>query len=463
MFNNKNGKTNGSGTTNGNPPKTKKKIHPAIKFAIIVFGMVFAFIIVGGYALASYIGDSTYEQAKLPNNVYVNTTQKKPGTIQAVKNLFEQVPERTNFMIAGVDDEGGGIRSDTIIMGSFSRSTKQISLVSVPRDLMVSIPEDDVKEYNSEGIYPPSYMKLNEILAYIGPEYGIGALKRQLEHEFGVKLDYYVKVDTQGFRDIIDAIGGVEMTLARDYYYYDPTQNLLIDLKAGPQRLNGKDAEGLVRFRADYGAGDIKRIEVQQGFLGELFRQTLQRENLMQHAPELLRVVLDNVTTDMTLTQATKYLQFLPALSAENLEMYSLASLELYNYTPYQGPDGLSYIRLDRDYVDEIIDEAFYGKGGETPPEDSKELKIAVLNGSGASGVAKETKEMLEEKGYTVSEIGDYTGRQEQNDRIFVKKSGYGQDLRALLEGSEILVDKSGVIAGSDITIVMGTNNNKEE
>lgn len=430
--------------------KPKKKMNPVLKFFGIVFGIVFTFLIVAGVSAMVYVSNKMVDQSGRTAPATFVDANKPEAVHEAPTVSISKVPEQTTFAIFGVDEDE--IRTDVMIVGSFNSKTRKIGLISVPRDIMVSIPDDVTRALNDNYIYPPRFMKMNEVLAYVGEEYGMWAVMEQLEHELGVKLDYYAKMNTAGFRKIVDALGGVDMTLERDYQYYDPDQDLRIDLKAGPQHLDGKNAEGLVRYREDYQNGDLQRIEVQQKFMDELFRQALNRDNLVKNAPQVLSTLLDCVTTDISLTQASRYLQFIPSISPNNIDMYALTG---YNF---RAEDGKAYLKLDTEHKDECVDLVFFG-GNDDPPEDSKELRLAVLNGSGVTGLARKTSESLTEAGYTVDQIGDFGGQRVEQDRIFVKKEGFGKDLQALFPGSEIVVDKKIVVEDTDITIVMGTHN----
>lgn len=87
-----------------------------------------------------------------------------------------------------------------------------------------------------------------------------------VESNLCVQIDNYICMDTAGFRDIINALGGLDIDVPFDMEYEDPEQNLYIHLKAGPQHLNGEEAEQFVRFRKAYVTGDIGRISDRKFF-----------------------------------------------------------------------------------------------------------------------------------------------------------------------------------------------------
>lgn len=117
-------------------------------------------------------------------------------------------------------------RTDTIIVANYNPQTKSIRIVSVPRDTLISINDRNVK---------------------INSAYAIGGypkIKSEVENLLNININYIVKVDYNAFREIIDAIGGIEMKIDRNMIYDDEGQNLHINFKAGETvTLDGKKAE----------------------------------------------------------------------------------------------------------------------------------------------------------------------------------------------------------------------------
>ena len=132
----------------------------------------------------------------------------------------------------------------------FDSEEQRTSLVSMPRDTRVKIASDVVSYMEKESKYYQSPTKLNAVHAYVGKEKGPEMTVKQLEDILGIEIDHYVKVDLNAFRKIVDAIGGVEVDVPQNMFYEDPYQDLYINLKKGPQLLDGDKAEQLVRFRS---------------------------------------------------------------------------------------------------------------------------------------------------------------------------------------------------------------------
>ena len=164
---------------------------------------------------------------------------------------FFSAPNKT-ILVMGTDN--AGLRTDVLMLGFINGRKKSIDVVSIPRDTQVKIGS--------------RYYKINSAYAIGQEEQTI----ETVENLLGVEIDGYVKFSFETFRETIDAIGGVDFDVPQDMFYEDPYQDLYIDLKAGPQHLNGGEAEGLVRYRR-YPTGDEGRIAVQQEFIKEIIRQ----------------------------------------------------------------------------------------------------------------------------------------------------------------------------------------------
>jgi LCP family protein required for cell wall assembly len=294
----------------------------------------------------------------------------------------------------------------------------------------------------------PDTVKINEVHAYAGKEKANEYSVKEVERLLGIDIDYFVKVDIEAFRKIVDQIGGVEMTLDRDYYYVDRAGGLYINLKAGPQTLNGEQAEQLVRYRKDY--GDLGRIQTQQKFLKAFAQKMLSPSNI-KNAPAIVKILFDYVETDVDLTDALQYVQYLDDIDLNNIEMTTIPG-----EAQYIG--NKSYFIHDEEGTKELVEKIFFSddKNEATTTANSKNARIEVLNGGSVSGLAQTTGDQLKSDGYNVVHIGNYEGTREQNTRIFVRKEGWGEDLKAYFKNSTVIVDESALSDDVDIQIVLG-------
>ena len=189
----------------------------------------------------------------------------------------------STVLIAGADE--GGLRTDTMMLLTVDAAAGVLRLTSVPRDTLTNGTWNVPKLNSAYGVYG-------------GGAEGMEGVIKHLTDVIGFRPDGYAVVELDAFIEAVDLMGGVEFDVPQDMYYFDPTQDLLIDLKAGYQRLNGKNAMGLVRFRSGYAMADITRVSVQRDFISAALSQWLTVKNAGK-VPELMRLIKDKVVTDL--------------------------------------------------------------------------------------------------------------------------------------------------------------------
>jgi LCP family protein required for cell wall assembly len=183
----------------------------------------------------------------------------------------------TNYLIVGSDSREGmtaaeekdlhtgaaqGKRTDSMMILHVGDNGD--TLISLPRDSNVEIPS--FKGSSSGKMYPAmGENKLNAAYAYDGPT----LLVRTVEYNTGLHIDHYAEIGFEGFANIVDAVGGVTMTL--DKGFKDSYSGA--DFKAGTQTLNGKQALAFVRTRHAFATSDLERTKNQQKFLSALAHQ----------------------------------------------------------------------------------------------------------------------------------------------------------------------------------------------
>jgi LCP family protein required for cell wall assembly len=162
---------------------------------------------------------------------------------------------------AGGGTDNGTARSDTAMIVHIYRGHRRASIVSIPRDTLVSRPMC----VKADGRVVPAAtgVMFNEAYAIGGPACAV----KTVETMTGVRMDHYVEVDFSGFQHLVDALGGVPVTTTRAIDDNDSH----LHLAAGTHTLNGKQALGLVRTRHGVGDGsDLGRIRLQQAFIKAL-------------------------------------------------------------------------------------------------------------------------------------------------------------------------------------------------
>lgn len=439
-----------------------KKFKKLIKIFTITFVSILAvFVVLIGAVVIAYNHFNGTDASIQAVAKAIDSNLKQGG---ALGDLFSNVKERTNFLILGVDGSGeSGARTDFMMAGCFNSKTKRISFISIPRDTYVVMPEERRQILKNEKLWTPSdgAMKINEVAHYAGEKYGTEFAVKQVEELLNIEIEYYVKIDLDAFKYLIDEVGGVEFDVPQRMIYDDPEQKLHIDLQAGLQTLNGAQSEGVIRYRKSnssgpkspgYAMGDLQRVKVQQDFMKALTSQIFSSDKIMGNADALIKTAYKYLKTNVPITDVPKYLKYLTAINTDNIDTCTLPGVALDGSPYYYMPDGLA--------ISEVVDDIYYSSGDdEVKEESSVGKKIQVLNGTNVKGLASSKQKMLEEKGFTVDSIGDYDGVKQSNTRIVVKKKGQGGDLQKLFEGSKIEIDKT-VDSGIDILIILGTSEN---
>jgi LCP family protein required for cell wall assembly len=208
--------------------------------------------------------------------------------------------ERVNVLLVGVDVAPGRSTylTDTMLVVSIDPDTGDAAMISIPRDLY-GVPLPDGRVYDA---------KLNSLLIYASdrpdefPAGGVGTLKETIGELLGVRIHYYAQIDLLGFRDAIDAMGGVDITVARGIYdpnYADAvTGDRGFYLDPGTYHMNGTLALAYARSRLGTGDSDFTRAERQQQLLTAI-GETMTAGNLLLGLPGLLDAVKSSLATDV--------------------------------------------------------------------------------------------------------------------------------------------------------------------
>ncbi|MFH1635217.1 MAG: LCP family protein [Chloroflexota bacterium] len=203
-----------------------------------------------------------------------------PGIIFLLALLVYLIaPGRTNILLLGLDSREPGSnlgRSDTIILTTIVPSQPYVGMLSIPRDLWVDIPGYGVNRINTAHFFAEAEQ----------PGSGPFSAIETVQSNFGVDVDYFVRLRFDGILDVIDALGGVDVEFSRPMSGYS----------AGLHHLNGEQALALVRDRA--GSDDFTRMERGQLFLKALSRRIL-TPSAWAYIPETWGMIEEMVDTNI--------------------------------------------------------------------------------------------------------------------------------------------------------------------
>ncbi|MDF2821857.1 MAG: uncharacterized protein K0R15_2305 [Clostridiales bacterium] len=366
--------------------------------------------------------------------------------------------ERITVLVFG-EDKAAGL-TDVMMYVSVDMKTNKVDIISLPRDTRVEFDDQTYKVFSQVGKRLPEVIKMNSAANYYTKVDTYSAAenkearylfsKKVIEYKFGIKFDYYVQMDLNGFKQIVDAIGGVTMDVPRDLDYEDQFQDLYIHIKKGVQTLMGADAEGIVRFRHGYANADLGRIEMQQLFMKAFVKEMLSESNQLNKAKIITKMFNEGyITTNMSLTDALLYAGDLVELKSESFNMQVIPG------SP-KTIDRASYFIIDQEATNQLFTDilGIVEEEGTAKDISSKGLKIEILNGTDINGLASEYKEKLEDDELTITQIGNYGESNNEKTRIIVSKKGMGNDLKKYFNEPEIVVEE--LPDNIDIRIIIG-------
>ncbi len=374
---------------------------------------------------------------------------------------FDERHGTLNVLVLGVDDVSDVRRSDTIILARVDIDRKTASVMSVPRDTRVAIKGQKQQQ------------KINHAYAYGGIE----LLRDTVVNLTGVPVNYYLILNYTSFPKIVDAIGGVDIAVPKRMKYTDRVQNLYIDFQPGKQHMNGADGLKYVRFRMD-AMGDIGRMKRQQQF-ARAFIDKLTSPAILPRVPEVVELALSEIQTDMPVKAALQLAGQLKDMRLGNVRFFTMPGSPAYI-------GGVSYFVPDLQKTSQEMDPNFENVPAETRPEaapgdaapetaparepgdDLKEIArhfktpIAVLNGTGQTGLGRKFTSLFEKAGIEVM----YTGNAKHSDFRYclVQYSDAGTlqmalELSRLCGISEKLIRKNTL--SYPVTLILGKLNNE--
>ena len=429
--------------------KNQKK-HNGLKVLLVILGMIILFIL-------GFVGYSGYKNG-----------WGLKGMIQTAMGQDERKLADLNpltVLIMGVSEDISSKLTDTIMVASYNPKTQKATLLSIPRDTFVG------KNKNTA----TSYDKINA-LYQSSPEKTLDAVNKIT----GLDIKYYVVISNNALVQLVDEIGGVEFDVPIDMNYDDSSQDLAIHLKKGVQKLNGEQAEGLVRFRknnngtsypSEYGDNDLGRMRTQREIITEVAKQTLQLKNITKIG-SFIDIVKENVTTNIKNWSTIKdYVAYAVDFSTENIRAENIPGEAGYY-------NKLSFFIYDKKETEALIKELLEEQNGkeevasgnnvdainssvssneelDSSNENSK-IKIELLNGSGDKTLLNEVTKELKAQGYNVYKTGTTTAT---SKTTIINKSAIQSDVLDEIKkvlGVGNISSSASSSSTVDVTVIIG-------
>lgn len=454
------------------PPKYKPatgRRRVSIWRALIIGVPLTIFLIVGAYMIPLLLETKEAADKIFQENVdrpIISVTDNgtpviEPSATQQVDLPDWDKKERVNIVLLGVDDRRDGEvpRSDTMIIVTIDPANKKVGMLSIPRDLLVTIPSYGDDKINAA--YPVgSQSELG------GPALVIATI----EYNFEIPIHYYAEVDFHGFEKIVDTLGGVTLDVQApikdDEYPGEDTNYTRIVFHTGLQHMSGKTALRYARTRHD--DNDFARGDRQQEVLRAMREQGIQL-NLITKAPELVSNLGDTVRTDLSPGESIALAKLGTEIKSEDIQSYNLLSAVTEQWIPgepyYLIPDwnGINQI-LDEMQIREGTSEAQAPPSGEQPAPAATvdtSANVLVQNGTFVNLLASGAAGRLQESGFisVSTEQSPTAGSHPRSEVIYFG----GQEATARRIVEVLRLPESALVVGDpasgsayDVVVVLG-------
>lgn len=323
-------------------------------------------------------------------NLLINTVAPQPTIDSQILNNGE---ETVNFLLIGSDQRhGASFRTDTMVVAILRPNEGQVSLISIPRDLWVSIPGSENQRINTA-------YENGELNGYPGG--GAGLLKDTIQYNLGIRIDHTALVDFDGFRQIVDTLGGVDVPVScpyTDWRLIDPTFNPelednwnLYTVSPGVIHMDGDLALWYARSRQK--SSDFDRGRRSQEVLRALFNHALQT-NTLTRIPELYNNFKDSVDTDLRLGDLLQLSLYAPKMTNADIRSYYIRPPYVDSWITDQG----AYVLLpNQELLAQLLTEAL---SASTKTVERQAIKIDVMNGTSMAGYETLASNRLNYAGY---------------------------------------------------------------
>ncbi|MFT3892458.1 MAG: LCP family protein [Anaerolineales bacterium] len=347
-------------------------------------------------------------------NLLVNTVAPLPTIDASGSQVLNNGQETVNFLLIGSDKRSGtSFRTDTMVVAILRPNEGQVSLISIPRDLWVYIPDWQNQRINTA---------YNHGIAVNYPGGGPGLLKDTIQYNLGIRIDHTAMVDFDGFRKIVDTLGGVDVPVScpyTDWHLIDPSYNPEVESNwslytVGPGLIHMDGDLALWYARSRQKSSDFDRGRRQQEVLRAIFTQALQAGTLSR-IPELYNDFKNSVDTDLGLTDILQLSLYAPKMTNADIRSYYIRPPVVNSWIT----DGGAYVLSpDQDRLSELLTEAL---SPSAKVVQKQAITIDVMNGTSVAGYEALAASRLNYAGYETHIVP--SDRQDYAYSVLIDKS----------------------------------------
>lgn len=384
------------------------------------------------------------------------------GNNLGVTELKGEKDGRVNVVLLGVGVEGqsGVDLTDTIILASFDTKNKAVSMISIPRDLYVKIPEE-------------GYEKINAVYSTGNKgdyECGGGALiKDTISNITGLPIHYYVAIDFDAFKEIVDTLDGVDIQVEKSIYDYEyPSKNERgiepFIIEKGDYHMDGALALKYVRSRKS--TSDFDRARRQQQVIMAIKNKAFEKQIITnpKKVYDLYNTMQKHVKTDLQLPEIGRVVELSKEFNLDNISTTVLddsADGLLYsdnvNGMYVLKPNNNNYTEIQK-YIQFFLNNAQQIK--------KENAKVEVLNGAGYENLAADIAEQLKKFGINVINVGSADSYSYNETTIYDRTEGKAPGTVSFLVNqlsAQVSNIKKNNESEPDITIIIGKNYDQDQ
>lgn len=330
---------------------------------------------------------------------------------------------RVNILIVGCDEIENYGRADTIVFLSISPKTKDVLILSIPRDTRVEIPGRGMD-------------KINHAYAFGGEK----LISKTVSSFLDVPIHFYAVADFNGFVNIIDELGGVDINVEKEMYYVDKAGGVEINLYPGKQVLDGEKSLQYIRFRNDK-LGDLGRIKRQQKLALAVIKKMMNFDSITK-IPQISEEIKRYIETNIKVQDAIALVNLFKGVNQEKFKLETVHGNPVYI-------EGVSYLEPNVEEVRKRVKSLIYGL--------NSGVEVEVLNGNAMSGIAHRIAKDLELQGFKVVNIGNADNFDYEKTKIIVysKEVNLDNEFKKLFNDFEI-VKEYRTQTNIDLVIILG-------
>ena len=390
------------------------------------------------FLIAAIAGSAGIYYWNLQKRLY--TSKQSSKDVRAAVTHEAPPGDPFNMLLLGGDKRPGvpGWRSDVMILARVDPKTKQIWMISIPRDYKASIPGHGTNKINAAFSYGQETLAVQTV-----------------EQLTGQPVNHVMTVDFVGFENVINAMGGIKMDVPQRID--DPEADFTPDysasvIDAGPQILDGAHALTLMRSRHQYVDGDFTRMKTQQ-----LFFKALVDQMASMPKSKLLSVVDKSshyVATDLSLTELMDLATTFKGVKSDHLYTTTLPGEWK---SPYVVPDEKGMTTILNKFAAGVSFDSDIQKPVVTI--DPATITVTVQNGTQRTGVAKQAASILLAHGYNVGDVGNAVNQSAyQQSFVYYKTNIDAADAVAacLVPGTKVVRNNGLQNFSSEVLVVVG-------